>query len=149
MARLDFAVSVTPVESTAASADGGPVQTETISSNFRKSLGGGNSSKVWAGNDTTEWNAGVPTTITSGGGTIASSSSDGIWIKHTGFDYDAAKRDIVGTTATTDNVIITSSSAITIQLAPGEAVFLPKPSDETWTMSDDGDVAAVEVANFT
>ena len=104
---------------------------------------------TWAGNDTTEWNAGVPTTVTSGGGTVASSSSDGIWIKHTGFDFDAAKTDNVGTTVNTDNVIITSSSAITIQLAPGEAVFLPKPSDETWTMSDDGDVAAVEVANFT
>ena len=144
MARINFAVSVTPVESTAASADGGPVQTETISSNFRKSLGGGNGSTVWAGNDTTEWNAGVPTTVTSGGGTVASSGSDGIWIKHTGFETDN-----VGTTVNTDNVIITSSSAITIQLAPGEAVFLPKPSDETWTMSDDGDVAAVEVANFT
>ena len=149
MARLDWAVSVTPVESTASSADGGPVQTETISANFRKSIGGGNGSGVWAGNDATEWNAGVPTTITSGGGTIASSSSDGIWIKHTGFDYDAAQADNVGTTTNTANVIITSSSAITIQLAPGEAVFLPKPSDETWTMSDDGDVAAVEVANFT
>ena len=149
MARLDFAVSVTPVESTAASADGGPVQTETISSNFRKSLGGGNSSKVWAGNDTTEWNAGVPTTVTSAAGTVASSSSDGIWIKHTGFDYDAAKTDNVGTTVNTANVIITTGSAITIQLAPGEAVFLPKPSDETWTMSDDGTPAAVETANFT
>ena len=149
MARLDWAVSVTPVESTASSTDGGPVQTETISANFRKSVGGGNGSGVWNGADTTEWNAGVPTTVTSGGGTIASSSSDGIWIKHTGFDYDAAQADNVGTTANTDNVIITSSSAITIQLAPGEAVFLPKPSDETWTMSDDGDVAAVEVANFT
>ena len=149
MARLDFAVSVTPIESTAASADGGPVQTETISSNFRKSLGGGNSSKVWAGNDTTEWNAGVPTTITSDGGTIASSSSDGIWIKHTGFDYDASQADNVGTTANTANLIITSNSTITIQLAPGSAVFLPKPSDETWTMSDDGTACAVEVANFT
>ena len=149
MARLDFAVSVTPVESTAASADGGPVQTETISSNFRKSIGGGNGSGVWAGTDTTEWNAGVPTTVTSAAGTVASSSSDGIWIKHTGFDYDAAKTDNVGTTVNTANVIITTASSITIQLAPGEAVFLPKPSDETWTMSDDGTPAAVETANFT
>jgi len=149
MARIDYKVSVTPIESTASTADGGPMQTETLSANVRKSLGGGQSDLTWAGNDTTEWNAGVPTCITSGGGTIASSSSDGVWIKHTGFDYDASQADNVGTTANTANVIITSSSAITLQLAPGSAVFLPKPSDETWTMSDDGDAAAVEVANFT
>ena len=149
MARIDYKVSVTPIESTASTADGGPMQTETLSANVRKSLGGGQSDLTWAGNDTTEWNAGVPTCITSGGVTVASSSSDGVWIKHTGFDYDASQADNVGTTANTANVIITSSSAITLQLAPGSAVFLPKPSDETWTMSDDGDAAAVEVANFT
>ena len=149
MARLDWSVSVTPVESTAASADGGPLLTETISANFRKSVGGGNGSGTWNGADTTEWNAGVPTTVTSGGGTVASSSSDGIWIKHTGFDYDSGESDNVGSTANTANVTITTGTAITLTLAPGEAVFLPSPSDETWTMSDDGTAAAVEVANFT
>ena len=149
MARIDYAVSVTAIESTASTADGGPMQVESLSANIRKSLGGGKSNTTWAGSDTTEWNAGVPTTVTSGGGTVASSSSDGIWIKHTGFDYDAAQADNVGTTANTANLIITSSSAITHQLAPGSAIFLPKPSDETWTMSDDGTPCAVEVANFT
>ena len=149
MARIDYKVAVTPVESTAATADDGPIQVETLAGGIRKTLGGGQSDLTWAGNDTTEWNAGVPTTITSGGGTIASSSSDGIWIKHTGFDYDASQADNVGTTANTANLIITSSSTITLQLAPGSAVFLPKPSDETWTMSDDGTACAVEVANFT
>tara|TARA_Y100000310_G_C20269481_1_gene617344 strand:- start:116 stop:565 length:450 start_codon:yes stop_codon:yes gene_type:complete len=149
MARLDWAVSVTPVESTASTTDGGPVQVETISANFRKSVGGGNSSGTWAGNDTTEWNAGVPTTVTSGGGTVATSSSDGVWIKHTGFDYDASEADNVSSTVNTANVTITTGTAITITLAPGEAVFIPKPSDETWTMSDDGTPAAVETANLT
>ena len=149
MARIDYSVSVTPIESTASTADGGPIQTETLSANIRKSLGGGQSSLTWAGSDTTEWNAGVPTCVTSGGGTVASSSSDGIWIKHTGFDFDAGEADNVGSTVNTANLIITSSSAITIQLAPGSAVFLPKPSDETWTFSDDGTPCAVETANFT
>ena len=149
MARIDWAVSVTPVESTAATADGGPVQVETISANFRKSVGGGNSSGTWAGNDTTEWNAGVPTSVTSDAGTVATSGSDGVWIKHTGFDYDAAEADNVGSTANTANVTITTGTAITITLAPGEAVFIPKPSDETWTFSDDGTPCAVETANFT
>tara|TARA_Y100000593_G_C4298828_1_gene332215 strand:- start:1758 stop:2207 length:450 start_codon:yes stop_codon:yes gene_type:complete len=149
MARIDYKVSITPIESTAATADGGPVQTETISANFRKSLGGGQSDLTWAGNDTTEWNAGVPTCITSDGGSISSSSSDGIWIKHTGFDFDSGETDNVGSTANTANLTITSSSAITLQLAPGSAIFLPKPSNETWTMSDDGTPCAVEVANLT
>ena len=149
MARLDWAVSVTPVESTASTADGGPVQVDTISANFQKSIGGGNSSGTWAGTDTTEWNLGVPTTVTSGAGTVTTSSSDGVWIKHTGFDYDASTASNVGTTVNTANVTITTGSAITITLAPGEAVFIPKPSDETWTMSDDGTPAAVETANFT
>ena len=149
MARIDYKVSVTPVESTAATADGGPIQVETLSANIRKTLGGGEADLTWAGNDITEWNAGVPTTVTSGGGAVASSSSDGIWIKHTGFDFDSGETDNVGTTVNTANLIITTAGAITIQLAPGSAVFLPKPSDETWTMSDDGTPCAVEVANFT
>ena len=149
MARIDYKVSVTPIESTASTADGGPIQTETLSANIRKTLGGGQGNLTWAGNDTTEWNAGVPTTVTSDGGFVSSLSSDGIWIKHTGYDYDAAQSDNVGSTANTANLIITTGSAITLQLAPGSAVFLPKPSDETWTMSDDGTPCAVEVANFT
>lgn len=149
MARIDYKVSVTPIESTASTADGGPIQVETLSANIRKTLGGGQGDLTWAGNDTTEWNAGVPTTVTSDGGTVASSSSDGIWIKHTGFDFDGGEADNVGTTVNTANLIITSNSAITIQLAPGSAVFLPRPSNETWTMSDDGTPCAVEVANFT
>jgi|TARA_R100000750_G_C2299050_1_gene78029 hypothetical protein len=149
MARIDYKVSVTPVESTAATADGGPMQTETISANIRKTLGGGQSSLTWAGSDTTEWNAGVPTTVTSGGGTVASSSSDGIWIKHTGFDYDASKADNVGTTVNTANLTISTAGATSVTLAPGSAIFFPAPSDETFTMSDDGTPCAVEVANFT
>jgi len=149
MARIDYKVSVTPIESTASTADGGPIQVETLSANIRKTLGGGQGDLTWAGSDTTEWNAGVPTTVTSDGGTVASSSSDGIWIKHTGFDFDGGEADNVGTTVNTANLIITSNSAITIQLAPGSAVFLPRPSNETWTMSDDGTPCAVEVANFT
>ena len=149
MARIDYSVSVTAVETVGDSSDGTGMSSETVSANIRKSLGGGQGSLTWAGNDTTEWNAGVPTTVTSGGGSVASSSSDGIWIKHTGFDFDSGEADNVGSTVNTANLIITSSSAITIQLAPGSAIFIPKPSDETWAFTDDGTPCAVEVANFT
>jgi len=149
MARIDYSVSVTPIESTAATADGGPIQTETLSANVRKSLGGGQSSLSWDGNDTTEWNAGVPTTITSDGGTIVSSTSDGIWIKHTGFDFDSGETDNVGSTANTANLTVSTAGATSVTLAPGSAIFFPAPSDETFTMSDNGTPCAVEVANFT
>jgi len=149
MARIDYKVSVTAVESTASTADGGPMEVETLSANIRKTLGGGKSNTTWAGNDTTEWNAGVPTTVTSDGGAVASSSSDGIWVKHTGFDYDASESDNVGTTVNTANVTVSTAGATSVTLAPGSAIFFPAPSDETFTMSDDGTPAAVEVANFT
>jgi hypothetical protein len=149
MARIDYKVSVTAVESTASTADGGPMEVETLSANIRKTLGGGKSNTTWAGNDTTEWNAGVPTTVTSDGGAVASSSSDGIWVKHTGFDYDASEADNVGTTVNTANVTVSTAGATSVTLAPGSAIFFPAPSDETFTMSDDGTPAAVEVANFT
>ena len=149
MARIDYAVSVTAIESTASTADGGPMQVESLSANIRKSLGGGKSNTTWAGSDTTEWNAGVPTTVTSGGGTVASSSSDGIWIKHTGFDFDSGETDNVGTTVNTANLTVSTGGATSVTLAPGSAIFFPAPSDETFTMSDDGTPCAVEVANFT
>mgnify|MGYP003153951249 CR=1 FL=1 len=149
MARLDYKVSVTPIESTAATSDSGPMQTETLAGGIRRSLGGGKSDTTWAGSDTTEWNAGVPTCVTSGGGTISSSSSDGIWIKHTGFDYDAAEADNVGSTVNTANLTVSTAGATSVTLAPGSAIFFPAPSNETFTMSDDGTPCAVEVADFT
>jgi len=75
MARLDYKVSVTPIEQTDVGVDAGPVQTETLAYSFQKTLGGGNSSLNWGGADSTEWNAGVNTYIASDDVIVASTSS--------------------------------------------------------------------------
>ena len=92
----------------------------------------------------------IPTfTVSAAAATVVVPNKSPVCLKNTISVLDPGEADNVGTTVNTANLIITSGSAITIQLAPGSAVFLPKPSDETWTFSDDGTPCAVEVANFT
>ena len=149
-ARLDYKVSVTPIEQTSDGAAGGPVQVDAISFNFQKTLGGGNSSVAWAGSNSPEWVSGVNTHVSSEDtSTIVTSTSDGLWIKHSGFDYDAAQSDNKGSTVNTANLTVKhNNTAITI-LGPGEGIFIPKPSDTTWKLADDGTPCAVEYAIFT
>ncbi len=154
MARIDYKVGVTPIESTAAGTAGGPMETETISHDFQKSLGGGDSSLTWAGNTTSEWVAGVHEHLQSrsSDNTITTSGSDGLWIKHTGYKYDGAVATDKSSTAETTTVVIVSCGAQEVcRLKSGQAIFLPDPKDATWTLTDDagGDAVAVEYANFT
>lgn len=150
MARLDWKVSVTPIEQTAAGADGGGVQTDVISYNFQTTLGGGNSSQAWAGNDSSEWSNSVCTHVSSEDtSTIVTSSSDGLWIKHSGYNYDAAQADNKGITANTDNLIVKIGTVTICVLGPGQGIFFPKPADATWQLADSGDPMAVEYAVFT
>ncbi len=153
-ARLDYKVSVTPIEQTSDGAAGGPVQVDAISFNFQKTLGGGDSSATWAGSNSTEWVAGVHEHLQSrtSDNTIATSGSDGLWIKHTGYKYDGAVDTDKSSTAETTTVVIVSCGAQEVcRLKSGQAIFLPDPPDVTWTLTDDagGDAVAVEYANFT
>lgn len=142
MSRIDWKVSVTPIASIAAS--GEALSAETLSADVKGTLGGGNSSGTWAGSDIADWAAGVHTAKSSDGGTIVSSASDGIWIKHTGFD--AAD----GTTINTANVTVSVAGPIVIAtLGPGEGLFLPSPGDTTFTLGDNGTPAAVQYGIFT
>lgn len=148
--RLDWKVSVTPVKETASGAEGGGVQTEVISYDFQTTLGGGNSSQAWDGTNTAAWANAVCTHVSSEDvSSIVTSGSDGLWIKHTGFDYDAGASDNKGSTANTDNLTVKMDDAIVCILGPGEGIFLPKPADATWKLADDGVVCAVEYAVFT
>ena len=162
MAKIQWSISVTPVESTAAGADGGPMQVDTISHNFQRSLGGGKANGTWDGNDSSEWSSGVHTHITSGGGTITiPDSTNAVWVKNTGYAYDAAQANNKGTTAVSSNVYIVvtggdiaSGDYDLCRLAPGEGIYIPKPNiasgaDATFTLSDDGDAQAIEYAIFT
>tara|TARA_R110002012_G_scaffold272092_1_gene457542 strand:- start:1957 stop:2409 length:453 start_codon:yes stop_codon:yes gene_type:complete len=150
MARLDWKTSVTPIEQTSAGADGGGVQTDVISYNFQTTLGGGNSSQAWAGTDSTEWSNAVCTHVSSEDtSTIVTSGSDGLWIKHTGYKYDAGEANNKGTTANTDNLVVKIGTTQICKLGPGQGLFLPKPYDATWQLGDDGAPIAVEYAVFT
>lgn len=162
MARIDWGVSITPVEATTSGADGGPVQVDAISYNFKAALSAGNNSGTWAGNDSTEWSNGVLTHISSGGGTISvAAGSDAVWVKNTGFAYDTNITGNKGTATTTSNLLIvvtggdiSGGNFDLCKLAPGEGILLPQMNvggggAATLTMSDDGDPHAVEYAVFT
>jgi len=138
MAEIKFAINVLAIQSTTLEG-----QTfKAVESDIGRGLSGGDSDATWAGNSVSGWSAGVHTEITSGGGTVVGASSDGVWIKHTGFDFAD------GTTANTANVILTAGSVQIAKLAPGQAVFLPF-CNTTITLSDDGTPAAVEYAVLT
>ena len=72
-----------------------------------------------------------------------------LWVKHTGYDYDAAQADNIGTTANTANLTIKTGATAICVLGPGEAIFFPNISDATYNFADDGTACAVEYAIFT
>ena len=147
--RLDWKVSVTPVKQTASGAEGGGVQTDVISYDFQTTLGGGNSSQTWAGSNTAAWANATCTHVSSEDeSTIVTSTSDGLWIKHSGFDYEASG-DNKSTTANTDNLIVKIGDTEICRLGPGEGIFFPDPADATWKLADTGVPMAVEYAVFT
>ena len=156
MARLDWKVSVTPIEEVGEDAAGGGVKTEVISYNFKTTLGGGTSSGTWGGNDSGEWvNGALDAHLTANGGIIATPAScEGVWVKNTGFVYDAGATDKKGTTKADDDstVSLTIGSVVVAVLGVGEGMFFPNPanSDADFITLDDGgtDDVAVEYALF-
>ena len=148
--RLDYKVSVTPIQEVGTDAEGGGVKTDVIAFEWKKSLGGGNSALTWAGNQSAEWADGVNTTVTSDSGTTgAISGADGLWIKHTGYDYDASAADNIGTTVNDDVMTIKTASTAICTLGPGEAIFFPNISDATYNFAMTTTACAVEYAIFT
>mgnify|MGYP003654392043 CR=1 FL=1 len=142
--RLDWKVSVTAVKEIAAT--GEALGASVLSADIKGSLGGGNSSGDWGGNDTTGWDAGTCTYITSDASTIAPGAGcDGVFIKHTGVDFSD------GTTVSTATVSVSVAGPIQIAaLQPGEAIFLPGMGNSTLTLGEGGGNAArVEYAVFT
>jgi hypothetical protein len=151
--RIDWKVSVTPVVTIAASGEG--LATETLDADIKGTLGGGNSSGTWAASDTGGFEAQVCTHLTADGGKITTPAScTGVWVKNTGFVYDAAQSDNKGTTeANADSKVkITIGSKQVAILAAGEGMFFPSPlASETdfITLDDVGtDNVAVEYATF-
>ena len=102
MARIDYSASVTAVGS--ATVEGQTV--ERVDQNVNRTLSGGNSSKVWAGTDTSGWStAGVHTHVEAivAPAAVGADGDNMIWIKHTGKQFDTGT---ASTTARTTTVIV-------------------------------------------
>ena len=151
MARIDYAISVSAIQST--TLEGNTI--EAIDAEIGRSLGGGNSSTTWAGSAiaTPNWENGAADHYQSGDSNNTFSvgaSADGLWIKHTGFDYDSSATNNLGTTANTRLVTVTGANDVICKLKAGEAIFLPQPKNQTITFTDDaGTAAAMEVVVLT
>ena len=150
MARIDYATSVSVIQST--TLEGNTI--EAIDAEIGRSLGGGNSSTTWAGQAiaTPNWEAGAADYYQSGdsANTFAvDSGADGLWIKHTGFNYDGSATNDISTTANTALVTVTGANDVICKLSAGEAIFLPQPLAQTITFSDNGTAAAMEVVVLT
>jgi len=149
--RIDYAVSVTPIQTGSALEGTTP---EAIDAEIGRTLGGGNSSTTWTGNAvaTPNWEAGAADHYQSDDSAnffAVDSGAEGLWIKHSGFDYDAAATNNKGTTVNDVLVTVTGTNDIICKLKGGEAIFLPLPLNQTITFTDAGTAAAMEVAVLT
>ena len=111
--RLDYAVSVSPVQVGSALEGTTP---EAVESDIGRSLGGGNSSTVWTGTlvgagatSAGGWKAGAHTHIeanSNGFTQVGAVNDDMVWIKHTGKRYDSSTTDKLKADGTVDAVAV-------------------------------------------
>ena len=146
MAKLVYSIALTPLQSTTLEGKG----FEAVESDIGRSLSGGGNAVTWAGNSVADWTAGVHDHKTSNGGTIAGSGTDGLWIKHTGFKYDAGETGKIDrSTANTDTLDLIAGGVVFAQLKAGEGIFLPLCATTITLDDEEGDPIAVEYAIFT
>ena len=119
MARIDYSISVTPIQSTTLEGQ----TLEVVDQEVGRSLGGGNSSLTWAGNDVDAWAGGVYTNIeaTTSPTAVGASGDNGVWIKHTGKDFADSS------VANTDIVTVKLASTALCTLGSGDCIFIPNP----------------------
>ena len=149
--RLDYAISVTPVQIGTA-LEG--VTPEAVEADIGRSLGGGNSSLTWAGGAVSGWSAGVctHTEAVTAVTTVAASGDNGVWIRHTGKAFDATKTGSIDeATANTESVNVSVGSQALCVLGRGDCVFIPTPSADIKIANAAGDDTgpAMEVAKLT
>ena len=155
MARLDYAISVTPIQ--AGSLEG--TVPEAVDAEIGRSLGGGNSSTLWTGAAIGSWAAGVHEhkEAHSGGFTqVGAVNDDMVYIKHSGKRYDGSTDDNLKADGTADAVAVSvysgaSGSEVELcQLKSGEAMVLPLAKAKIWvkSASSSGSAPAVEFAQF-
>tara|TARA_R110000824_G_scaffold213650_4_gene399911 strand:+ start:7278 stop:7763 length:486 start_codon:yes stop_codon:yes gene_type:complete len=132
--KTAFAVSVTPKILMDAT-DGVNQAMDVINENVRRSLGGSgevtsNSSDITIAGG---WANGVNTPVTSGGSLlVVDANTDMLYIKNTGFLFGTTTAAVAADTvqvkldasATAD---LSDDTIIICELAPGEAIMLPRP----------------------
>ena len=165
MARLDYSVSVTPIQST--TFEGQTI--EAVEADVGRTLSASTSSSTWTAGTVT-WssnNAGHKQSRTTANTIATVSTTNGLWIKHTGFKYVSGLSTVAEiTTIVTVSRNVTAAefdagagsigngsgtSAIAIvKLRANEAVFLPTTGAATWVLTDDagGQAVAVEYAEL-
>lgn len=151
--RIAYATSVSAIEGGTydidysaghSSADANTVSADFINPEIGRALGGGKADTTWAGTAPAGWSGGDFTYVTSGGGsTGAFTGADGLWIKHTGFDFAD------GTTVNAAKLIVSNAAGEICRLSPGGCLFLEDPADATFGFTDDGTACQVEYAILT
>jgi|2_EtaG_2_1085320.scaffolds.fasta_scaffold48973_2 hypothetical protein len=154
--RIDYAMSVTAIEdgthattysSGHTSSNTSGVDDDFVNPEIGRSLGGGKADTTWTGTAPTMWDTGVCTCVTSDSGTTgALSSVEGLWIKHTGFDFDNSATGKIGSTVNTAKLIVSTGSTEICRISPGGCLFLEDPANATINFTDDGTPCAVEYA---
>ena len=124
MARIDYSISVTPIQSSAYdvtydSAEAGTSTTDNaidyVDPEVGRTLGGGNSSKQWIGESIDVWAAGVHEHIEAHSipQAVGATGDDMIWIKHSGKRYDSSTSDNLKADGTLDGTTVTVYVAVT------------------------------------
>ena len=134
--RIDYKLSVTPIIGLADVTEGAS-GAEVLSADIKGTIGGGNSSATWAGSDIAEFDDGVCTHVSSASVSITTSSTNGVFIKNSGFDFDSGvttgSNINRGTTTVAEDanetVNVTVESKVIAKLKGGECIFLPSPAD--------------------
>ena len=148
--RLDYAVSVSPVQQ---GSDLEGTTPEAVEADIGRSLGGGNSSLSW---DSTlvgsVWSAGTHSHVegkSTSPPAVAANGDDGVWIRHTGKNYDATKTgNIDDATANVKTVTIKVGSTSICTLGKDDCIFLPKPLGAITVVGADDTGPAIEYAQF-
>jgi len=158
MARIDYRISVTPIQA-AAALEGKTV--EAIEADVGKSVGGGNSSLAWAATDVgggitiLNWDEGTYT-YQNQTDTVpfaaAASGDDGVFIRHTGKKYDASKTNNIDLdTANIEVVTLKLATTAICTLGAGDCIFIPNLLGviNIHGHADDEAVPAIEVVKLT
>ena len=140
--RVDWKLSVTPIIGLADVTEGAS-GAEVLSADIKGTVGGGNSSGTWAGSNVSEFDAGKCTHVSSASVSVTTSSTNGVFIKNSGFDYDATvttgnninrgTTTVAEDASETVNVTIgatdPAAGLIIAKLKGGECIYLSSPAD--------------------